>query len=221
MMMLVCTNSFLKMLCTYTVRTLYIIRNTMCIHCNHLNLRPPLSRDIALLLFQIKIQTKMSGSRRRGRAATGAEQDDEEGPSGLQKRGKSAVSTKVRKDAAGAETAAEIAAAEVESLAAEAVSAAASKPKQPQPAPAPSKPAPVRNENETTAQERQRIVEKNRKEKEVQQAQEQRDAEHRRHADEVKKLRQNKSKPRSSESKSPKEGQEHLSVPRKTGECNF
>jgi hypothetical protein len=69
----------------------------------------------------------MSGGRKRGRTAAQADEDDEEDLSLAQKKGKSAVKKNCKPDAAGAETAAETAAAEVESLAADAVAAAAAK----------------------------------------------------------------------------------------------
>jgi hypothetical protein len=58
---------------------------------------PLKGHDIALLLFQIKIQTKMSGGRRRGRIAAGADEDDKEDPSVSQKKGKSVATKKGKK----------------------------------------------------------------------------------------------------------------------------
>ncbi len=94
-----------------------------------------------LLLFEIKIHTKMSGRHKRGRSAAHADEDDVVDQSVGHRKGKTVAKKKGKADTAGAETAAETAAAEVESLAAEAASAAAAKTKQPPPPPSPSKPA--------------------------------------------------------------------------------
>ena len=105
--------------------------------------------------------------------------------------------------AAVGDTAAEIAAAEVESLAAAASTAAASKEKPPPPLTSPAKPAPVRNIEETVATERQRVMEQNRREKEEQE----REDERKRLADENQKLKQllrKKSIPQRDESESSK-----------------
>ena len=112
---------------------------------------------------------------------------------------------KRKKSGATAETAAEAALAEVDSLLEEAAAESAKKKEHPPP-PSPAKPAPDITAKERTAQERQRVLDLNRKAREEKEEQDRREAEHQRLADQVKKLKQQLKtrKAQSSESKTPK-----------------
>ena len=131
-----------------------------------------------------------TGRRKRQKSGAGAARDEEEASdtdlTHSQASGRPAQKRKA-KAAATAETAEEIARAEVASLVAD---DAAAKKKQPPPPPSPSKPAPDRSDKERTNQERIRAMEQNRKEKEEKDAQDQREAEFRSLEDKYKKLRQ-------------------------------
>jgi hypothetical protein len=143
--------------------------------------------------------------RKRPRTGATAAPDEEEasdadlGPS--QATGRSAPKQKA-KDAAAAETAAEIARAEVESLVDEAAAGAQKIP------PPPANEAPERSDKERTNQERIRVMEQNRKEKEAKDARDKHAAELQRLEEQNRMLRQqlkkNKSKAHSSEPTTPK-----------------
>jgi hypothetical protein len=147
-----------------------------------------------------------AGRRKRGQSGAGAAADEEEASDTDLRRPQAsgkANQRKKSKDAATAETAEDIARAEVESLVAD---DAAAKKKQPPPPPSPSKPAPDRSDKERTNQERIRVMEQNRKEKEDKDAQDKREAEFRSLEEKYRKLRQQvkTSKAKSSDSTTPK-----------------